>query len=648
MHSKENPSRIFIAALLLIFSWTGPVLAQTDEYVEELRGVWITNVDSQILFEKENIAAGMDYLADRGFNVIYPVVWNKGYTLHPSDVAEEAFGIRQDPVFAAVNRDPLAEIIVEAHRVGIEVIPWFEYGFASIFGNPSGGHIIEANPHWASRDANGDIANKNGFYWMNALHPEVQQFMLDMIQEVSENYDIDGIQGDDRLPAMASEAGYSDFSKQLYRDEHDGNDPPAQFNQSDFLQWKADKLTTFAGELYSMVKNTDDRLIVSLSPSIYSFSLTEYLQDWPAWLDSSYVDIIHPQAYRYSISDYRQIIRNMLGQQPISSQGYIHRFFRPQIFPGILIKAGSRFNGPDYVMDAIEFNRSYDLKGEVFFFFEGLDGKNDFLGDSLRANKYQMSALPPHRNGKVRRPIPDILDASNSAGLEGTWLQTGTPDDIGNPTLQANAEDGNCLTFTMDVPRNAWYRIAVWNPVDGDATTSASFNLYGANETITTTVDQTDPVNRGWIVLGSLYLEAGSQQVITLDAAAAQDGKPSFANSAMLLLDRKNSPDVEIDAVITSAEPPVEQPVNFKLDQNFPNPFNPATTIQFSLPQSQQVTLEVFNSIGQRVALLANNRMFSAGTHKVQFNASSLASGLYLYRMKAGEMQTSRKMILLK
>jgi hypothetical protein len=244
--------------------------------------------------------------------------------------------------------------------------------------------------------------------------------------------------------------------------------------------------------------------------------------------------------------------------------------------------------------------------------------------------------------------VPDILSATNSGGLEGTWLQTGTPADIGNPTLQADAADGNRITYTMDVPRDAWYRIAVWNPVDGDATTGASFTLNGANETFTTTLDQTDSVNRGWVVLGSLYLEAGNQQVITLDAGAAQDGKPSLANSAMLLLDRKNSPDVEIDAVITSAETAVEQPVDFTLHQNFPNPFNPATTIQFSLPESQQVTLEVFNAIGQRVAVLANKRMFSQGTHSIAFDASSLASGLYLYRMQAGDLQTSRKMILLK
>ncbi len=361
-------SVIATTLLLLLITSTVSAQVQADEYVEELRGVWITNVDSNILFEKDNIAKGMDFLAERGFNVIFPVVWNKGFTLHPSDVAEEAFGIRQDPVFVNLGRDPLEEIIVEAHRVGIEVMPWFEYGFASIFGNADGGHIIDANPDWIAREADGSTVVKNGFTWMNALHPEVQQFMLDMIQEVIDNYDVDGIQGDDRLPAMAAEAGYSEVSRELYRADHDGNEPPSNWQDSDFIQWKSDKLTSFAGRLYGMVKETDPNLTVSLSPSIWPWSRDEYLQDWPAWLDSSYVDIIHPQAYRNSVSQYEQIMRTMLGQQPISSQGYIHRFFRPQIFPGVLIKVGAQFNGPDYVREVIEFNRSYDINGEVFFF----------------------------------------------------------------------------------------------------------------------------------------------------------------------------------------------------------------------------------------------------------------------------------------
>ena len=68
-----------------------------------------------------------------------------------------------------------------------------------------------SRPEWAARDKNGAILTKNGFEWMNAIHPEVQQFLLDMVQEVIRSYDVDGIQGDDRLPAMPSEGGIVDI-----------------------------------------------------------------------------------------------------------------------------------------------------------------------------------------------------------------------------------------------------------------------------------------------------------------------------------------------------------------------------------------------------------------------------------------------------
>ncbi len=200
----------------------------------------------------------------------------------------------------------------------------------------------------------------------------------------------------------------------------------------------------------------------------------------------------------------------------------------------------------------------------------------------------------------------------------------------------------------MEVPHTAWYRVLVWNPVDSDATTKAQFTIHGADEKVSAVVDQTNSVNRGWITIGNVYLEQGTHPVIELDASAAGDGKPSYVSSAMLLLDRKKSPDVQIDAVITTSEAQQEIPVNFSLEQNYPNPFNPSTNITFSLPNSQAVTLEVFNTIGQRVATLAGGEIFSAGTHTITFDASNLASGLYLYRIQVGSREQSRNMILMK
>ena len=88
-------------------------------------------------------------------------------------------------------------------------------------------------------------------------------------------------------------------------------------------------------------------------------------------------------------------------------------------------------------------------------------------------------------------------------------------------------------------------------------------------------------------------------------------------------------------------------PKTFELSQNFPNPFNPTTNIEFTVPKSGMVRLEIANLLGQQVAMLVDQTM-SAGRYVVQFNAANLPSGLYLYRFTAGSTVMTRKMMLVK
>ena len=88
-------------------------------------------------------------------------------------------------------------------------------------------------------------------------------------------------------------------------------------------------------------------------------------------------------------------------------------------------------------------------------------------------------------------------------------------------------------------------------------------------------------------------------------------------------------------------------PDKFSLEQNFPNPFNPATTINYQLPKSGYVTLKVYNILGREVATLVNEQK-TQGRYSVNFNASRLASGVYFYRIKAGDFIQTEKMILLR
>jgi hypothetical protein len=88
-------------------------------------------------------------------------------------------------------------------------------------------------------------------------------------------------------------------------------------------------------------------------------------------------------------------------------------------------------------------------------------------------------------------------------------------------------------------------------------------------------------------------------------------------------------------------------PSDFTLEQNYPNPFNPATNIRFSLPEANQVTLKVYNTLGQEVATLVNEFM-NAGAFEVSFDAQNLPTGTYFYSITAGDFKSVKKMLLIK
>ena len=91
----------------------------------------------------------------------------------------------------------------------------------------------------------------------------------------------------------------------------------------------------------------------------------------------------------------------------------------------------------------------------------------------------------------------------------------------------------------------------------------------------------------------------------------------------------------------------IASPTAYKLLQNYPNPFNPTTEIKFSIAKSGLVTLKVYDILGREVATLVN-RELNTGNFTVRFNASNLASGTYIYHLSAGDVQISKKMVLLK
>ncbi len=104
---------------------------------------------------------------------------------------------------------------------------------------------------------------------------------------------------------------------------------------------------------------------------------------------------------------------------------------------------------------------------------------------------------------------------------------------------------------------------------------------------------------------------------------------------------------VGINPLVTSTESDGVVPEDFHLDQNYPNPFNPSTTIQYGVPATSDVTIKVFNMLGREVATLVNEKK-AAGTYQAVFDASQLASGMYIYRIVAGSFVQTKKLMLIK
>lgn len=333
-------------------------------------GVWLTNSPSPLYYDATRIETAVAQLDAAGFNTLYPNVWSRGATFHRSRWAP------LEPALAKANPglDPICRFTKAAHRRGMQVIPWFEYGLME----PGDAEVVQRNPEWVLRRADGSAlyamhgANlktsplKDLRVWLNPAHPGVRARFIGLIKEIVQRCGVDGIQLDDHF-AWPVELGYDPYTRALYLADT-GREPPANFNDRYWMKWRRQQLTALLRELRSTMQEAGGprRTVISLSPGPFRFAYNHWLQDWELWALGELVDDLIVQNYAYSVKGFARDL-----DQPALVKA--RRWGMP-VEIGILSGFGGRTPDMATLEQKVRLSAARG-HGVIFFYWEGLWGQ---------------------------------------------------------------------------------------------------------------------------------------------------------------------------------------------------------------------------------------------------------------------------------
>ena len=331
----------------------------------EVRAIWLTNVDSDVLHSRTNIEIALQRLKNLGFNTIYPVVWQRGFTLYPSEVAHNfsGFSVMEKPNFFQ-NRDMLAEVVEIAKPLNLRVIPWFEYGLMTPPNSPLAQQHQELlhldNRQEQIRLKSHDRDKPDIQVWLNPCQPKVQEFIVDLIADVVERYEIDGIQLDDHF-GFPVEMGYDLFTQNLYEIEAKVKATLPYYKDPTWVSWATNKTTQLLEKIFHAVKNKRSDCIVSFSPNPLSFSKNYYLADWELWIEKGLVEELVLQVYRSNLPSFIGEISKL---EAIEAKAHI------PVIIGILSGLKNKPVALTLIKEQIAKVRSANFAGVSFFFYE--------------------------------------------------------------------------------------------------------------------------------------------------------------------------------------------------------------------------------------------------------------------------------------
>lgn len=297
------------------------------------------------------------------------------------------------------------------------------------------------------------------------------------------------------------------------------------------------------------------------------------------------------------------------------------------------------------------FIRSVQSSALPLFFANGITGnefhlhENTVVGAQNVSSIQQQEAAPT--NVKVFFTDNNFIDAIPIGGIpnypvdgRNNWWGDMSEQDVINWHQDAPGYGSVQVLPVRNETVPIGYITGVLTDISGKPLVGAKVSLQGTSSATKTAVDG------GFFLAadaGQYVLEVSDPQDLTLLATTAVTVEPADLSTC-----QTQGGELSCFTTITGVESNTPTiPTTPYLHQNYPNPFNPTTTIRFSLPKREHVTLKVFDVLGREVVTVLDKKL-DAGKHAVVFEVKHLASGLYFYKLEAGQFSETKKMILVK
>jgi len=608
----QNRLVAIFSGLLLLSSLS--LAEQAPKY--EFRAAWLATVlrldwpsSSTVSTQKSQLIGILDDMQKANMNALIFQIRPACDAFYDSEIEPWSNwltgteGQAPDPYY-----DPLAFAVEEAHKRGIELHAWFNpYRAKKGDAGTSPGHVVNKHPEWIltisnksesreygaqSLDERNLESGKGTDYILNPGMAAVREYVLGVIMDVVNRYDIDGVHMDDYFYPYS---GINSEDQATFTEENRGF--------TDIGNWRRDNVNLLIKAVYDSIKAVKPHVKLGMSPfgiwknnvpsGIVGFdAYNEIYCDAVAWLNGRYIDYLTPQLYWPfgGGQDYGILMPWWAGQ--VAKNGR-------HLYTGNAPYRISDYHDwdTDELPRQIRLNRNTGgCYGNVYFRVNNglLNNPKGFL-DSLKYHYYRYPALTPQMtwNDSLPPAAPSwvVVNETDSKAIIKWGYNVPTKDDGPYHYIIYKWPEAALPDF-----ENPEYIYAITTPADPDSIIDLNYSGY-------------------------IY--------------------------GVAALDRLNNESDIVTSSESAVHPTVKTPETFHLLQNFPNPFNPVTTISYYLPESRFVTLSIYNLRGQLIETLFSEYK-SAGKHSFEWNAGRLKSGVYLYKLQSAGTSKVGKCILLK